>query len=163
MRRKLLSAFGVLVMLLSIGYVARPVGHVALYDANLVRLAETGLEGYCAGIVFWSSQGTGDAAAAADCRATTTGKSTKVDVSTVERPFCRAIVESGWEGDVATCLDIMAGAKYWPTYDGSITDQWNRARPYPRSELQGIGEPDGSRTGGRSGASRDGNPIYRVP
>ena len=152
-----MSLAGVLVIVLAIAYVAQPTGHIPLYDANLVRLAETQLQGYCAGETFWKTQGAGDAAKARECRAERAGdSSSKIDLTQVESAFCRAIVQSGWEGSETDCLGIMATYQYWPTYDGSITDQWNRARPYPRSALQGAGpgRGDDSRTGGHGGPGR---------
>mgnify|MGYP001616680050 CR=1 FL=1 len=152
-------------MLLVIAYVARPSPHVPLYDANLVRLAETERQGYCSGVTFWTTQYEGDANLAKECRKTHREESGRVDLLAAERGFCRGIVDEGWEGSVPDCVGILQGYRYWPTYDGSITDQWNRARPYPRPIIESSPESgDGSRTGDRpSGPGRgyDGNDYYR--
>lgn len=154
MKRRLLTVASVLLIVGGLAYVARPAGHVPLYDANLVRLAESKLEGYCAGQTFWNSGGNpeGDAAMAGRCRAERAGTmSAKSNPVAVPRAFCRAIVDAGWESTVAECLQIMAGSQYWPTYDGGISNAWNRARPYPISALPAseAEQQDDSRTGGR--------------
>jgi len=78
------------------------------------------------------------------------------------RGFCQAILDQGWEGYMDACLAIMSQNQYWPTYDGALTDQWNRARPYPTTSLSGPGEePDSSRTGGRSEGGRPGDTNSR--
>ena len=151
---------GILAIVLAIAYIVRPVPHIPPYDANLVRLAESQRQGYCSGETFWKTQGTGNAAIAASCRRQKTGMSDQPNMGDVPLAFCTAIVDAGWDGDVPTCLDIMVGNQLWPTYDGSITDQWNRARPYPLSALPVVGPPpDSSRTGGHEGPVR--NPIGR--
>lgn len=157
MRRRLLVIVGVLTIVLALAYVARPAGHVPPFDANLVRLAETELEGYCSGETFWRTQGNGDAGRAADCRAERTGTiADDVNLHAVEAGFCRAVIAEGWEGDVPACLGILEGNQLWPTYDGGITRAWNRARPYPLTAIQvpGPGASDSSRTGGREAPSR---------
>ena len=143
-------------------YVARPAGHVPLYDANLVRLAESDLQGYCAGTTLWDTGGAGDAAAAARCRSSEAAKtrSNSPNASAVPRAFCQALVDKGWrEGTIRVCLEVLVTNKYWPTYDGSISDQWNRARPYPLKVLVTPGkiEPE-SRTGQHQEQRRDEDP-----
>ena len=161
-KRWLAQAVGVAVMLLAVAYVARPVGHVPPYDANLLRLAESKLQGYCAGETFWQVQ-TGDAALAAGCRKKRADEMTDVsNLAAVQPAFCQAIVVAGWEGDVPSCLGIMASYKYWPTYDGTLTDQWNRARPYPQPAISGDTDEGGSRTGGRSQAPTRPGDVPRV-
>ena len=143
---------GIAVVLLVVAYAARPSPHVPPYDANLVRLAETERQGYCAGVTFWQTGGgDGDADLAKECRKEHPKESGRVNLVATERGFCRAIVDEGWEGTVSTCLDIMGTYQYWPTFDGAITDQWNRARPYPSTAIGGTSEQDDSRTGGRPG------------
>lgn len=156
-RRRLLAVIGMLVSILAVIYVARPAPHIPPYDANLVRLAESEMEGYCAGNTFWKTQGAGNASEASACRKQHSGMSRASDLPAVPPAFCRAIVQSGWDGDVPTCLVIMADNQLWPTYDGSISDQWNRARPYPLSSLGVPGDKragDSSRTGGHEGPTR---------
>ena len=145
--------------MIAVAYVARPTGHIPLYDANLVRLAESPLQGYCAGETLMKTQDyAGNGAMAEACRAKNgSAMSNKPNISRVERPFCQAVVANGFNGSVDDCLEILAQNQLWPTYDGGITNQWNRARPYPRSAIQVIApKPDDSRTGGRSGPSRIG-------
>ena len=154
-RRRVLAAVGVLVSVLAVAYVARPVQHIPPYDANLVRLAESEVEGYCSGITFWKTQGAGNGSEASACRKQHPGMSRVSDLPAVPPMFCRAIVESGWDGDVPTCLSIMVNNQLWPTYDGSISQAWNRARPYPESQLQTpASQRDNSRTGGHNGSTR---------
>lgn len=164
MRRSLMHAVGVLAIVGSLAYVARPAPHVPPYDANLVRLAETELEGYCAGETFWKSQARGDAQLAASCRAEhASAMSSEVDLMKVEGAFCRGIIEGGWAGAVPECLNILATYQYWPTYDGNISAEWNRARPYPRLMIQvPAQQEDDSRTGDRQAPTR-GGPAYVPP
>lgn len=157
MNKKRLAANvgGVLVVLLVLAYVGNRPGHQSPYDANLVRLAETERQGYCGGLTFWKTQGEGDAQVAKTCRPEHPERSGRVNLVATETGFCQAVVDSGWEGYVGSCLVILHDNQYWPTYDGGITNQWNRARPYPSAILEGVGGgDDGSRTGGRSGGER---------
>lgn len=154
MRRHVAQLAAVLLVVTGFVYVARPAGHVPPYDANLVRLAESALEGYCAGETFWNTGGRleGNAAMAAACRKKRAGKmSSTSKLAAVPSAFCRAIIASGWEGFEYECLEILVGQQYWPTYDGGITDAWNRARPYPISGVPAkkTGEQNDSRTGER--------------
>lgn len=158
MTRKLLGMTGIVVVLSSIVYLARPVGHIPPYDANLVRLAETPLEAYCAGDIFWKTQGVGDRDMAEDCRRQRASSLSDVpDLSKVERAFCQAIVDNGWDHSVDDCLSIIRQYTYWPTYDGGLSNDWNRARPYPRPVVTSDSVEDNSRTGVRRGPSRDPN------
>ncbi len=142
------------VVALVVVYAARPSPHVPPYDANLVRLAETERQGYCAGVTFWETQGVGDAEVARACRGEHREQSGRVNMAAAERGFCQGIVDQGWVGGVIDCLDILHSYQYWPTFNGSITDQWNRARPYPSTAIGGAtDQSDTSRTGGRPGSS----------
>ena len=166
MSRKLLTFAGVVTVALGLTYVAWPVGHIPPYDANLVRLAESSLQGYCAGEAFWRSGGAGSGRLAGECRKRLAGKRSNVpNLNAVPGAFCSAIVNEGWEGDQPSCLSIMSDNQYWPTYDGAITDQWNRARPYPRPLISTTAGPksDGARTGNRNGNERQNNPTHNVP
>lgn len=144
---------GVAIVLVVVGYAADRPGHIPPYDANLVRLVETERQGYCAGVTFWKTQGNGEAGQARACRKEHQEQSGRINMVAAERGFCQGIVDSGWlEGGVADCLSILGSYQYWPTYDGSISSDWNRARPYPRPALStGATQDDGSRTGGRGG------------
>lgn len=167
MTRKLLGFAGVATILLSMLYIAWPVGFIAPYDANLVRLADSQLQGYCSGDSFMKSQGVGDANLAANCRNEKAAKmSNKPDMGVVQGAFCQAVHANGWQGTRAQCLSILQTNEYWPTYDGNITNAWNRARPYPNTfALAGTGSNSGggSRTGGHGNNSRTNNPTHSVP
>ena len=146
---------GLLALIAVIGggwYLLHDVGHIPVYDAHLVRLAESPLEGYCAGTTFWTSQGQGDAESAARCR-TTADYPAEKDLSKVVTWFCVGISTAGWQGTAQDCENIMYGQKMWPTYDGSISKSWSKSAPYP-GELILVGPPDDSRTGGREGFVR---------
>jgi len=159
--RKLLGVLGFLTIIVATLYVTLPVGHIPLYDANLVRLAETELEGYCAGYTFPISNGVGDDVEAASCRRTYASRYSEVfSPSAAERAFCGAIADSGRYGtDQAGCIMTIRSGQYWPTYAGSLTNDWNRARPYPLTTGLSEAEPDDSRTGGRGVVNR--NPPTR--
>lgn len=153
-KRRPMITLGIAVIIGALIYVGRPVGHLPPYDASLVRLAESKLQGYCAGETFWNSGGNpeGQAPAAAKCRSVRAGTmSDKPNLQAVLPAFCEAIIDKGWPGFIEDCLEIIAVNQYWPTYDGGITNSWNRARPYPVSALPASqeSEPDDSRTGGR--------------
>jgi len=161
-KMRLLVAIGIILIVSSLVYIARPTGHIPPYDANLVRLAENQLEGYCSGDAFWASQGMGNAGLARKCRSKLSGKkSTKHNMLVVQAAFCQAVVDSGWTGgSPSDCTLILSQNQYWPTYDGSLTSEWNRARPYPgRVIIVGAGpgtSTDQSRTGGRNGSPNQG-------
>ena len=156
-KRWTVHSVGAVVVIWALWYVFQPVAHIPLYDANLVRLAETELQGWCAGDTFWKSQGAGNAAEAADCRARNeVGYSTEVDLTRVQSTFCGAIVSGGWPGKKQECIDILNEQELWPTYDGALSNQWNRARPYPVSTIVTVGDStQKSRTGGHVGTGRD--------
>ena len=148
MKRRLMGLAAAVIVAASIAYIAQPRGHIPPYDANLVRLAESQLQGYCAGETLFKG---GDASMAAACRETHRA-SNRTNLREVEAAFCRGIIASGWEGTVPQCRMILVDNRLWPTYDGNVSDQWNRARPYPGSAIN-VGpnpEQDGSRTGGRN-------------
>ncbi len=147
-------------------YISWPTGHIPPYDANLTRLAETELQGYCAGKAFWESGGAGGGGGRASaCRSELKKRySSKSNLLVVQEAFCRAIVDMGWEGKLRDCLNIMTDQQYWPTYDGNITNAWNRARPYPRPIISGAaGSGDSSRTGSHQGENRGGTPSTHLP
>ena len=161
-KRWALGALGALTIIGGLVYISQPVGHIPPYDANLVRLAESDLQGYCAGKTLLETGGYGDANMTAQCRSELAGKrSDKPNLAIVQSSFCQAIVDGGWEGTKSDCLKIMSDNEYWPTYDGSITNAWNRARPYPATfaTIGGGSSSAGSRTGTSHGgdSSRSGS------
>ena len=155
-KRALAHAAGIAVMLLVVAYIVHSPGHIPPYDANLVQLADTERQGYCSGVTFWRTSGQGDAGRARACRAEyRDDKSGRISMVAAERGFCQGIVDEGWDGgSAAVCVEILRSYQYWPTLDGSITDQWNRARPYPGTIIDtGTSDSrDDSRTGGRPGS-----------
>jgi hypothetical protein len=161
MSRRLLAAAGILTVVLGFVWLIWPVGHIPLFDANLVRLAESDLQGYCAGETFWKTSGEGSASGAAECRSRLKAQHKDViDLQAVQPAFCQAIVDAGWEGSQQDCLGIMVDNQYWPTYDGGITNQWNRARKYPLvfHVSPASGSQGGSRTGGHGANTREDSP-----
>lgn len=164
--RKLLAFAGAASVVLGMMYIAWPVGHIPAYDANLVRLAETDLQGYCAGESFWKSGGAGSADLAQVCRKRIAQNRPDVpNLGVVPGAFCAAIVDNGWkDGNKQDCISILSTNQLWPTYDGGLTDQWNRARPYPRVFSAAPGSPSsGSRTGSHNGSERSNNPTHNTP
>jgi hypothetical protein len=133
-------------------YLIRDVGHIPLFDANLQVLAESEVEGYCAGLTFWSNRGSGNAAEAAACR-NESDRSTDPDLTRVPAFFCMAVREAGFAGTVDECLGILDGQKLWPTRDGDLTNSWSQSAPYP-GDLAFVVPPSDSRTGTREGFDR---------
>ena len=154
-KRLLANIGGAAVVLLVLAYAGNRPGHIPPYDANLVRIVETERQGYCAGLVGWKTEFAGSKDQAAACRTEHRELSGRVNMATSVRGFCQAILDQGWNGYMDSCLSILTENQYWPTYDGALTNQWNRARPYPNSALGGASDQtDSSRTGGRSGGGR---------
>lgn len=137
-------------------WVTRDPGHVPIFDADLRRLAETPLEARCAGSVYWSTRGDGDAKDAAHCRAENIAQMSDIpDVLAVPFAFCLGVADAGFPGDIQTaCVDALAQYRLWPTYDGQLTDAWNRTAPYPGDVFAPAPTDDGSRTGEREGFTR---------
>ena len=161
-KRLAMHIVGILVVIAAVVYVSRQPGHQPPYDANLVRLAESDLQGYCSGDAFMKSEGVGNAGKAAECRdRLAKTRPDKPNLQVVQTAFCEAVVDNGWVGTVTDCLGIMQANEYWPTYDGGITSEWNRARPYPKTFTAPAGSSQGdtSRTGGHDGSSRADNPM----
>lgn len=131
----------------------RDPGHVPLFDADLNRLAESELEGFCSGVTFWVERG-GDPVAAKECRATYDIDNT-YNLPVVQVAFCLGAVASGFPGDpVIDCYDVLRAGSLWPTYDGSITNAWTKANPYP-GDVWAPPAGTGSRTGDREDAPRE--------
>jgi hypothetical protein len=135
-------------------YVIRDVGHVPLFDANIQRLAETVQEGYCAGVTFWTHGGEPNPTTAQECR-DTSQRPTDYNLAGVQDAFCYGVVDTGYGGGQELCLTILQNNRYWPTYDGGLTNAWNKAYPYPGDRIL-VTQPDDSRTGDRSGFTREG-------
>ena len=155
---------GLLALIVVVGggfYLIRDPGHIPLFDAGLKRLAESELEGYCAGTTFWKHNGQPDAADAAECRSQSTYNST-IDIARVTPAFCRGVSDSGYAGGVGACIGILTSGKLWPTFEGGLTDAWSKTAPYP-GDLAFVIPADDSRTGERDGFSRDDSTTTTEP
>ena len=142
MKKWIITFAAVAIFAAGIVYVKWPVGHIPTYDAHLVRLAETPLQGYCAGIVFWSTQGQGSGWQAADCRKHFAhNKKFKhyVSLSIAQKYFCKGIIKMGYDGGVGSCIGVLDSYSYGPTYTGGLTADWNQARPYPKKSGPSLG------------------------
>jgi hypothetical protein len=136
-------------------YLIRDVGHIPLFDANLQVLAESEVEGYCAGFVADRFNKPHDKPAA-DCRAANADLSDAVNYTTVQKSGCLGYAKatnkpSDW---VTGCTSWMQREKFWPTRDGRITNNWSPTAPYPL-DVMFDEPPTDSRTGTRDGFSRD--------
>ncbi len=124
-------------------YIRWPVAHIPTYDAHLRRLAETPEQGYCAGMVFWATQGAGSGWQAADCRKKIEKNVKKfphyVSLRGAQVFFCKGIIKSGFPGNIAGCVQILDSYTYWPTYSGGLSADWSRTRPYPKKSGPSIG------------------------
>ncbi len=103
---------------------------------------------------YWRNNGEANAERAADCRKDTQ-RSDDVDLSTVVNHFCRAVKDEGFMGAVSDCEGIIASRRWWPTYDGGLTDAFNKAYPYPGDRLLQPPPADNSRPGDREGFTRE--------
>ena len=150
MKTRLLGLVGILVLILGVWYVARPTGFVPMFDANLVRIAMTAHEAQCAGIAFMSGE---SPLVAAECRESS-GFSQEINLNIVQIQFCQTVAEA-FNMTPEACMKILTDFQLWPTYDGSLTDQWSESNPYPGGILGTDTEAeDSSRTGGREGLQR---------
>ncbi len=149
---RLMAIGGILVMLVGLAVLVLPSGRIPLLDANRTILTETEREAYCAGLIYLQTRGQGDAAAAADCRATS-AKPDQIDLDAVQSSFCHAVITQMnlTHGD---CLGIMSAQRFWPTMDGGITNSWNRRFPYPGGVI--VKDTDDSRTGSRTPTTNGG-------
>jgi hypothetical protein len=148
---KLMAVGGILAVLISVVYVARPVGFVPLFDGKLQRLAMTQAEAHCSAITWWES---GEPEAAAECRENS-ALSTMINLHGVQPTFCAYVVPLiGGPMTQETCMEIMQSRQLWPTYDGGLTNTWSKSAPYPGTLLGGpVDEPTG-RTGDRDRIQR---------
>lgn len=152
--RRFLALLAISTVLIGGFLVMKDPGHVPLFDSNLARLAESELEGFCSGLVYWDSEGAGSESLAKDCRATYTDMSAVYDLTTVQWAFCVGVVAAGFNGDPTTdCLQFLQQERYWPTYDGALTNAWAKGYRYPGDVFVAVG--NGSRTGDREEAPRE--------
>ncbi len=150
-----LALLALIVVVAGAGYLLKDAGHVPLFSASLERLAETESEGWCAGVGFWSARTSpaDQKAIASECRSSRPG--TDPDLQAVQPAFCQAIVNRGYKNGVDGCLKVVTLNRYWPTYDGGITQSWSRKFPYPGDLiLQDTPTDNTGRTGDREGNLR---------
>ncbi len=150
-----LALLALIVVVSGAGYLLKDAGHVPLFSASLERLAETATEGWCSGEAFWLARNSpGDAkTGAAECRSNRPG--TDPDLQAVQPAFCQAITSLGYKPGVDGCMKVVTLNRYWPTYDGGITESWSRKFPYPGDLiLQDTPVEDTGRTGEREGNFR---------
>jgi hypothetical protein len=153
-----MRTLAVLAVLLIVGgavYMLKDVGRIPMFSANLERLAETPTEAACTGKAFWTAKTKVDRKEAATvCRLAS--QATDTDLQTVQKVFCQAVTKAGYQPGTETCMQIMVANRFWPTYDGAITNSWSRKFPYPGTLiLQDTSTADDSRTGGREGNFRE--------
>jgi hypothetical protein len=141
-------------VLVSLAYLAMPQGHIPPFDANRWRLAETHLEGYCAGVVFVQSQSPERNPAAAEaCREENSARVNEVDIRAAVPAFCEPIAEA-YGMTVPECEGVVAANRIWPLYDGGFTMTWNDTFPYPGDRI--LTPPAGSgRVEGRDELERE--------
>ena len=154
MKNKVLALLGVLTVVLVFAFVAQPMGFVPMFDADLRRLAMSLHESHCAAEGFMVSTST-SAETAAECRETD-GRSTEIDLEGVTPEFCLYISEVITTLEYNRCVSIMYENQYWHTYDGHMTNAWNRTAPYPLSQLfsDSGDQRDTGRTGDREEIQR---------
>ena len=151
---RLLAVLGILALVAGFWLVAiKPPGHVPRLDANRIRLAETEVEGYASGFVFWDD--TNNAQATAEIRAES-AYSDEYDLTVVLPAFCLGAQAAGFQGSLKIdCEDWMVANEAWPTYNGNLSYAWNDAFPYPYSGFGGKADiGDDSRTGEREEIQR---------
>lgn len=136
-------------------------GRIPMLDFNRQVLAETEVEGYCAGDIYWNTRGAGNAAKAKQCRLVNTDLSVEVDHARVLPAFCLGAQAAGFAGDLRTaCEEPIRMATLWPTMDGQLTSSFDESKGYPYPGNQVLEVPPGdSRTGSRDGFSRDDEPT----
>ena len=153
--KKLMAFAAPLILLGSFIYMAFVHPHIPLLDANRTVLAETYLEGYCAGDTFVNTRGWGDPDMAAECRKGWDFDDT-INHEIVQAAFCTGLVNAGYPLSTADCIDIMKDNQLWPTRGGEVTGEWNNRFPYPLENTTIDGKVDDSRTGDRDGTGRSG-------
>ncbi len=140
-----MAILGVVTLALAFAFVAQPEGFVPLFDADLKRLSMTEHEAQCAAEGFMAGN---PAEVATECRETN-AHSTTIDLEQVTPRFCTHISSVITTLSYDDCLRIMYDMEYWPTYDGEITNAWNRTAPYPLSVL--FSDSGDQRDTGRTG------------
>ncbi len=137
-------------------YIIIPPPYPGIFDADLKRLAETELEGWCSGITFATTNGVGDATQAAECRTEYEGRPTDINHPIVIIAFCNGVLHGGLDTTTTQCQAILGSRGYWPTMDGEITAAFNDQYPYPGETFRASRSdtPDPSRTGQRQELTR---------
>jgi hypothetical protein len=135
-------------------WIADP-GRIPALDFNRQVLAETEVEGYCAGRIYWTTNA-GSASKAKACRNATPDMSTEVNHAVVIISFCRGVLAEGFPGNVQSdCADAIAARSLWPTMDGRLTSAFDDTKGYPYPGDRVLPPPPSdSRTGSREGFDR---------
>lgn len=123
----------------------RDPGRIHMYAVDGSVLAETELEGWCSGSIFWSSRQRGDDKRAAQCRKDQSETmDTTVAHNIVQLAFCKGIQSEGFQGNIIVgCVDFLQNQRLWPTMDGKLTATWSDSYPYP---LDQFGTTEGEET-----------------
>ncbi len=132
----------------------RDPGRIHIFSADGQVLAETELEAWCSGSVYWATSSRGNARKAADCRKVhAETRDTVIDHKNVLLWFCIGIQSEGYTGDVyLDCRDFLLDIQWWPTMDGQLAEVWTDTYPFP---LDVFGSRQGDDTEDR-GHDRDG-------
>ena len=159
MNRVLAIAAALAVIIMGWYIFIRDPGLDPLLDENSMELADTHNEGFCSGKAFWISRGQGSTEEFSDCMGyyeDADDPHNQRDLSAVQEAFCQGIKSQGWDKGVPACLDILTRHRLWPTVEGTLTNAWNRAFPYP-GDMVTSPPPSGdqSRTGDRDESERD--------
>lgn len=151
----IIAVVGAIAILASLAYLVKPVGHVPPFDANRWRLAETQLEGFCAGeVVVKTNSQQKSPTMAAECREARKGEmSSDVNLEDAIIGFCTAIGE-GFGMTMEDCRTAVADNEIWPLYDGGFTMAWNETFRYPGSEVL-TNPPSNGRVGDREPIVRE--------
>jgi len=152
--KKLLLLAGVVIVAaaITVSFVLAPPTPPPL-DARHQVLADSAREGYCAGVVQLT-YGKPTASLAEACRIEHPNMDGSSNLYAVVPAFCQGAIDTAWPGTPEECAGIMADNRYWPLYDGGVTDSWNEKYPYPLDRFDVAVVPDNSRTGERPNVGR---------
>lgn len=149
--KKFMAIGATLILIGSLVYMAFANPHVPLLDANRTVLAESYEQGYCSGLVFGQTRGQGSASAVAECRAES-DLDDEINWNLVQPGFCEGF-NKATQFPTSQCIDIVESQLYWPTLEGTVTQAWNRAFPYPGGT---ISDSMSSRGNDRDNNEREG-------
>lgn len=147
-----LLAIGAIIATILLGVLLVVEQYEPLTDANRQILATSYAEGYCAGQVYWDSQGKGDDALMKTC-VDDSSFSNDHDIRAVTYAFCFGLRTKVTIGQ-SECESIMKAKQFWPLASGALTSSWNKKFPYPLRTLETEGGAD--RTDDRDTNEREG-------